>query len=94
MRNIVEVIFKMVNHIPPDELRLIQDLASLANDFSKRTLDVGDMDWRILVATVSNYIGIPDEPWKVEIACILSDKSEEQLRLEIRELRKRYIHNV
>lgn len=84
MRNIVEIINKIIGHIPTDNNEvLIQRLITVADDSVYRSPELKYMTWADLSEVLNYYIGEPKEEWHFEVFSILTALSVEQLEQEL-----------
>lgn len=84
MRNVVEIINKIIGHIPTDNNEvLIQRLILLSYDDSYRAPELKYMSWDDLAYELNHHIGMPKEDWQFEVYSILTTKSIEELKEEL-----------
>lgn len=84
MRNIVEIINNIIEHIPTENNELlIMHLISVADDSVYRAPELKYMSWVDLSQELNEYIGEPKEEWHFEVFSILTTVSVEQLKQEL-----------
>lgn len=84
MRNIVEIINNIIDHIPTENNELlIMHLISVADDSAYRAPELKCMSWVDLSQELNEYIGEPKEEWHFVVFSILTTLSVEQLKQEL-----------